>query len=131
VDAVRPGGPPRRHLLARGGPLRALTGELPVGAFEPPSRKVHVDVRLDAIVLRALGRTPELRYQSAGEMRAQLETVAHDPRPANPGPGPRRRDRPGSTRAGASSAPRSSSPPSTAGSPSTAARGGCCSTTAG
>ena len=72
-----------------------LTGELPVGAFEPPSRKVHVDVRLDAIVLRALGRTPELRYQSAGEMRAQLETVAHDPRPGESGaraeaPGPAR-----------------------------------------
>ena len=35
-----------------------LTGELPVGKFEPPSHKVHIDVRLDAIVLRALERTP-------------------------------------------------------------------------
>jgi len=31
-----------------------LTGELPGRGLEPPSRKVHVDVRLDAVVLRAL-----------------------------------------------------------------------------
>jgi serine/threonine protein kinase len=42
-----------------------LTGELPVGKFEPPSHRVHIDVRLDAIVLRALEHTPELRYQLA------------------------------------------------------------------
>ena len=30
-----------------------LTGELPEGRFEAPSRKVHVDVRLDQVVLRA------------------------------------------------------------------------------
>ena len=52
-----------------------LTGELPIGQFEPPSRKVHVDVRLDAIVLRALEQTPELRYQSIGELRTDVETV--------------------------------------------------------
>src|SRR5262245_30964178 len=42
-----------------------LTGELPVGKFAPPPRKVQVDVRLDEIVLRALEREPELRYQQA------------------------------------------------------------------
>src|SRR5260370_36385223 len=31
-----------------------LTGELPLGKFAPPSRKVEVDVRLDDVVLRAL-----------------------------------------------------------------------------
>ena len=31
-----------------------LTGELPLGKFSPPSRKVHVDVRLDEVVLHAL-----------------------------------------------------------------------------
>ncbi|SIO33681.1 Serine/threonine protein kinase [Singulisphaera sp. GP187] len=56
-----------------------LTGELPVGTFEPPSRKVSVDVRLDAIVLRALEHVPELRYQTIGEMQTQLETVANEP----------------------------------------------------
>jgi len=54
-----------------------LTGELPVGKFEPPSRKVHIDVRLDAIVLRALENTPELRYQTIGEMRTQVMTVVN------------------------------------------------------
>ena len=62
-----------------------LTGELPVGKFEPPSRKVHIDVRLDAIVLRALEHTPELRYQTIGEMRTQVMTVVNEPGPARAG----------------------------------------------
>jgi predicted Ser/Thr protein kinase len=62
-----------------------LTGELPVGKFEPPSRKVHIDVRLDAIVLRALEHTPELRYQTIDEMRTQVMTVVNDPGPARAG----------------------------------------------
>ena len=40
-----------------------LTGELPGKPLEPPSRKVHIDVRLDEVVLRALEKKPELRYQ--------------------------------------------------------------------
>jgi len=59
-----------------------LTGDLPVGKFEPPSRKVHIDVRLDAIVLRALENTPELRYQTIGEMRTQVMTVVNKLGPA-------------------------------------------------
>lgn len=53
-----------------------LTGELPLGKFPPPSRKVQVDVRLDEIVLRALEKEPELRYQSAGQVKTDLETIA-------------------------------------------------------
>ena len=41
-----------------------LTGELPIGRFQPPSRKVGVDIRLDEVVLRALEKEPELRYQT-------------------------------------------------------------------
>ncbi|MEO6742740.1 MAG: protein kinase, partial [Chthoniobacteraceae bacterium] len=52
-----------------------LTGELPADKLEPPSRKVQIDVRLDEIVLRALERTPELRYQTAAEFRTQVETM--------------------------------------------------------
>ena len=52
-----------------------LTGELPAELLQPPSRKVQIDVRLDEIVLRALEKTPELRYQTAGEMRTQVETL--------------------------------------------------------
>src|SRR5690606_36121499 len=36
-----------------------LTGELPLGRFAAPSNKVQIDVRLDAIVLRALEKEPE------------------------------------------------------------------------
>jgi serine/threonine protein kinase len=39
-----------------------LTGELPLGKFQPPSQKVQVDVRLDEVVLRSLAKEPELRY---------------------------------------------------------------------
>jgi hypothetical protein len=59
-----------------------LTGELPAGRFDPPSRKVQIDVRLDAIVLRALEHTPELRYQTLGEMRTDVETVINESRSA-------------------------------------------------
>jgi len=52
-----------------------LTGELPGAQLQPPSRKVQIDVRLDEIVLRALEKTPELRFQTAVEMRTQLETL--------------------------------------------------------
>ncbi len=53
-----------------------LTGELPTANLEPPSRKVQVDVRLDEIVLRALEKTPELRFQTAADFRTQVETLA-------------------------------------------------------
>jgi len=60
-----------------------LTGELPADRLQPPSRKVQLDVRLDEVVLRALEKAPELRYQTAGEMRTQVETIAYRP-PAPP-----------------------------------------------
>jgi serine/threonine protein kinase/type II secretory pathway pseudopilin PulG len=55
-----------------------LTGELPGKRLEPPSKKVQIDVRLDEIVLRALEKKPELRYQQASVLKTQLETVAAD-----------------------------------------------------
>lgn len=53
-----------------------LTGELPLGKFPPPSKKVQIDVRLDEIVLRALEKEPKRRYQQASEVKTQVETVA-------------------------------------------------------
>lgn len=53
-----------------------LTGELPLGRFAPPSRRVEVDVRLDDIVLRALEKQPERRYQQAKALQSEVETVA-------------------------------------------------------
>ncbi len=53
-----------------------LTGELPLGRFDLPSRKVHVDVRLDEIVLRALERKPERRYQHASDVKTDVDSIA-------------------------------------------------------
>jgi serine/threonine protein kinase len=52
-----------------------LTGELPLGRFAPPSKKVQVDVRLDEIVLRALEKEPERRYQHASDVKTEVETI--------------------------------------------------------
>jgi predicted Ser/Thr protein kinase len=56
-----------------------LTGEVPEGRIVPPSRKVLVDVRLDEVVLRALERSPEARYQQASVMKSRIEEVADAP----------------------------------------------------
>ena len=52
-----------------------LTGELPKGDFAPPSKKVVVDVRLDEVVLRAMEKRPELRYQQVSEVKTMCETI--------------------------------------------------------
>jgi hypothetical protein len=56
-----------------------LTGELPLGRFAPPSRKVQIDVRLDDVVLRTLEKEPELRYQHAGDVKIEVETISRTP----------------------------------------------------
>ena len=53
-----------------------LTGELPLGRFEPPSHRVQVDVRLDEVVLRTLERDPERRYQHASDVKTDIESIA-------------------------------------------------------
>jgi len=53
-----------------------LTGELPLGRFPNPSKKVQIDVRLDEVVLKALEKEPEQRYQQASEVRTRVETIA-------------------------------------------------------
>jgi predicted Ser/Thr protein kinase len=63
-----------------------LTGQLPLGRFLPPSQKGSVDHRFDEIVLRALEREPERRYQQVSEMKAALERLAKETRAeAEPG----------------------------------------------
>ena len=53
-----------------------LTCELPMGRFEPPSRKTKVDARLDDVVLRALEKEPSRRFQSATQIRRAVEALA-------------------------------------------------------
>lgn len=63
-----------------------LTGELPLGRFAAPSAKAsldaHLEERVDAIVLRALAKERELRQQSAGEVKAEVETVSQASAPS-------------------------------------------------
>jgi hypothetical protein len=53
-----------------------LTGGLPLGRFELPSKKAAVDARLDELVLHAMERDPRQRCQSANEVRMRLEKIA-------------------------------------------------------
>ncbi len=70
-----------------------LTGELPIGRFAVPSKKVEIDVRLDEVVLRTLEKEPQRRYQHASQIKSDVQsitstinpaiarTVVHDARP--------------------------------------------------
>jgi tRNA A-37 threonylcarbamoyl transferase component Bud32 len=49
-----------------------LTGERPNENITPPSKRVQVDIRIDEIVLRALEKTPELRFATAADFRTQV-----------------------------------------------------------
>ncbi|MFN0063611.1 MAG: serine/threonine-protein kinase [Myxococcaceae bacterium] len=54
-----------------------LAGELPMGAFSPPSEKnPSVDKRLDVIVHRCLQQNPADRFASMAELIAALEPMA-------------------------------------------------------
>nr|AAX07526.1 cyclin-dependent kinase-activating kinase [Prosthecobacter dejongeii] len=52
-----------------------LTGHLPVGVFEPPSKKSDAPALLDKVVTRALRERPADRYQRASDMQAAIRTV--------------------------------------------------------
>ncbi|MEE2939542.1 MAG: serine/threonine-protein kinase [Planctomycetota bacterium] len=56
-----------------------LTGELPMGNFALPSQRVQVDVRLDDVVLRALQKELPRRYQSAADVRTDVQHVVAHP----------------------------------------------------
>jgi tRNA A-37 threonylcarbamoyl transferase component Bud32 len=53
-----------------------LTGELPLGRFQPPSDKVPVDARVDAVVFRALEQDPDRRYQHVSEIKGDVESIS-------------------------------------------------------
>jgi tRNA A-37 threonylcarbamoyl transferase component Bud32 len=72
-----------------------LTGELPLGRFAPPSAKTPVDERVDAVVFRTLEKERDKRFQSAGEVKTEVEGltaagagVARPDRTADNGSGP-------------------------------------------
>ncbi|MDB6069141.1 MAG: serine/threonine protein kinase, partial [Verrucomicrobiales bacterium] len=64
-----------------------LTGQLPRGAFLPPSRKSpSIDARLDKVVLKALQTEPAQRYQRASEMGDALQALVKLKTPPPPRP---------------------------------------------
>jgi serine/threonine protein kinase len=52
-----------------------LTGELPGKPIEAPSCKIHIDVRLDEVVLRALENEPRRRYQQASQVKSAVSHI--------------------------------------------------------
>ncbi len=59
-----------------------LTGDLPQGAWQPPSRKAGSSAALNAVVEKAVQADPARRLQSAAELRARIERVLHSMTPA-------------------------------------------------
>jgi TM2 domain-containing membrane protein YozV/predicted Ser/Thr protein kinase len=53
-----------------------LTGELPIGRFPLPSEKTPLDPRLDEIVLHALEKEPDKRYQNASDVKTDVQVVS-------------------------------------------------------
>jgi serine/threonine protein kinase len=79
-----------------------LTGDLPGRRIEPPSRKVRLDVRLDDVVLRALEKEPERRYQQVSEVKTAVDAIAETSTGTDqraPTPAARARERSSSKRA--------------------------------
>jgi predicted Ser/Thr protein kinase len=67
-----------------------LTGQLPVGHFPMPSEKAGTDAFLDGVVLHALEREPERRYQHASEVKTDVARGTSNARPAKPAQTPSR-----------------------------------------
>ena len=64
-----------------------LTGELPIGHFQPPSSKSQVDARIDAAVMRALEKEPLRRFKQASDFKTGVDSAfgpAPDRTPAPP-----------------------------------------------
>ena len=52
-----------------------LCGRTPQGAWQPPSQRVQVDVRLDSVVIKAMQEEPERRYQQACQVKSDVEAI--------------------------------------------------------
>ncbi|WP_395744045.1 serine/threonine-protein kinase [Prosthecobacter sp.] len=52
-----------------------LTGKIPRGTFQMPSERIGCDKRYDAIVRKAMEPDPDRRYQTARELRRDLDQI--------------------------------------------------------
>lgn len=59
-----------------------LTGEIPRGIWMMPGTRLGTDPRFDAIIAKAMQTDREARYQSAMEIRRDLDTILSTPRAA-------------------------------------------------
>ncbi len=50
-----------------------LTGELPLGRFDPPGRKSGTSRRLDRVVMKTLQKDPDKRFEQASEVKTEVE----------------------------------------------------------
>ncbi|WP_395753032.1 protein kinase domain-containing protein [Prosthecobacter sp.] len=82
-EALMPGVPldGRADLYAIGVMLyQMLTGEIPRGMWTMPGLKLGTDPRFDAIIAKAMQTDRESRYQSAAEIRKDLDSILTIPR---------------------------------------------------
>lgn len=56
-----------------------LTGQVPVGAVQPPSAQGCTDPRLDEVVMRSMNREPGKRYQRASDVGRRLDELENEP----------------------------------------------------
>lgn len=63
-----------------------LCRKVPKGVFQPPSARIGCDVRIDAIVTKAMQQQPEMRYHTAAQMKADVELALTPTSPRKPDP---------------------------------------------
>ncbi|MHC5025668.1 MAG: protein kinase domain-containing protein [Planctomycetota bacterium] len=58
-----------------------LTGELPIGRFPLPSERISCDPRIDDLVVHALEKDPDRRFQQVNDVRAVVASISalHEP----------------------------------------------------
>ncbi|MDB6070292.1 MAG: prkC 34 [Verrucomicrobiales bacterium] len=80
-----------------------LTGAPPQGQFQLPSVPLKLDPRVDVVIARCMQASPNLRYQSAAEIKKAVEEIRQPaPRAGGPHRSPVRVVRPPARRPGAS-----------------------------